>query len=115
MDKLIRAKMPSFAIEILISLINQSKKPDTVEKFKFELADIYMNLFIEDKGYLQKAKVLYKDIVNDSPSGEYALKAKILLDEILMREGKLEPKVLELKYKDLTSGNHCKIQWRRKK
>ena len=102
-NKLMLADMPEFAVKILIELINRTKKPYILEEFKFKLANIYMGMFEGSNYFLFKAKELYKDIINDFPEGDYATKSKVFLDEILMREGKLDPQVIASKYKNSAS------------
>jgi len=102
-NKLMSAGMPEFAVKILIELINRTEKLNILEEFKFKLAGIYMGMYEGSNYFLFKAKELYKDLINDHPDGNYAAKSKIFLDEILMREGKLEPQVLASKYKNSSS------------
>jgi len=102
-NKLMSADMPEFAVKILLELIKRTKKPPVIEEFKFRLANIYMGMFEGSNYFLFKAKELYKDILNDYPSGDYSNKSKVFLDEILMRERKLEPEVVASKYKNSSS------------
>jgi len=102
-NKLLQADMPEFAVKILIELIKRTKKPYIIEEFKFRLANIYMNMYEGSNYFLFKAKELYKDIINDYPEGDYALKSKVFIDEILMRENKLEPSVVASKYQNSSS------------
>ena len=102
-DKLLRANMPEFAIKILEELLKKTKKPYIIEEFKFKLAGIYLDMYNGDDTFLTKAKELYKDIINDFPEGDYVLKAKVFIDEILMRQGRLEPSVVGKKYKNSSS------------
>lgn len=97
-NKLIRAKMPEFAVEILLELLQRTKKEDAIEDFKYKLANVYMLMYDGTNYYLFKAKELYKDILNDYPDGLYTQKAKMYIDEILMREGQISPAVLATKY-----------------
>jgi predicted negative regulator of RcsB-dependent stress response len=102
-NKLIRAKMPEFAVEILLELLQRTKKEDAIEDFKYKLANVYMLMYDGTNYYLFKAKELYKDILNDYPEGLYTKKAKMFIDEILMREGQISPAVLATKYKSSES------------
>ncbi|MEA1915857.1 MAG: hypothetical protein U9N30_11165 [Campylobacterota bacterium] len=105
-NKLLKAGMPEFAVQILKELLKRAKKESSIEDFKFKLANIYMSMFDrhdEEKTYLLKAKELYKELYHDFPQGEFIVKVKMYLDEILMREGKIEPATLSLKYKDSAS------------
>ncbi len=98
-NRLIKANMPEFAVKILKELLNRTKKPGSIEDFKYKLADTYMNMYDGTNKYLLKAKKLYTDIIDDFPKGIYFKKSKMYLDEILMREKKIKPSVLSLKYK----------------
>ncbi|XPV69283.1 MAG: tetratricopeptide repeat protein [Halarcobacter sp.] len=102
-DRLIKANMPEFAIEILKELLSRTNKPDSIEDFKYKLANTYMLMYDGTDKYLNKAKELYKDILNDYPNGIYFEKSKVFLDEILMREGVLKTTVLASKYKNSES------------
>lgn len=102
-NKLIRAKMPEFAVEILIELLKRAKKDDSIEDFKYKLANTYMSMYDGTNYFLFKAKELYKDILNDYPEGTYNKRVKMYIDEILMREGKISPAVLASKYKNSES------------
>ncbi len=99
-NRLTKAGMPEFAIEILEELLERTDKPASVEDFKFKLANTYMDMYDRTNKYLLKAKELYKDIINDFPEGIYSQKAKMYLDEILMRERKIKPSVLATKYQN---------------
>ncbi|TLP36989.1 tetratricopeptide repeat protein [Arcobacter arenosus] len=97
-NRLTKVGMPEFAVEILEELLRRTNKPSSIEDFKFKLADTYMSMYDRTDKYLLKAKELYKDIINDFPDGVYFEKSKMYLDEIVMREGKIEPAVLATKY-----------------
>lgn len=97
-NKLIKANMPEFAVEILQELLLRADKPEIIEDFKFKLANTYMLMYDRTNYYLFKANELYKDILKDFPNGIYAKKAKIYVDEILMREGKISLTVMAKKY-----------------
>ncbi|MDZ7819093.1 MAG: hypothetical protein U5K55_10955 [Aliarcobacter sp.] len=92
--------MPEHASEILKELLNKSTKEDVIEDFKYKLANTYMLMYDKTNFYLEKAKELYKDIINDFPQGIYAKNSKMFLDEILMRQGFLTPSVVATKYQD---------------
>ncbi len=102
-NRLIKADMPEFAVEILLELLKRSKSPSSIEDFKFKLADTYMLMYDKTDKYLLKAKELYKDIINDYSQGIYFKKSKMYLDEILMRQRKIKPSVLSIKYKNSES------------
>ncbi len=97
-NRLIKAGMPEHASEILKELLKKTTKEDVIEDFKFKLANTYMLMYDRTNYYLEKAKELYKDIINDYSQGIYAKDAKIYIDEILMRQGFLSPTVVAAKY-----------------
>ncbi|WP_121628055.1 tetratricopeptide repeat protein [Poseidonibacter antarcticus] len=96
--KLIKANMPEHAAEILKELLNKTTKEESIEDFKYKLANTYMLMYDRTNFYLEKAKELYKDIINDYAQGTYAKKSKMFIDEILMRQGRLKPTVIAAKY-----------------
>ena len=96
--KLIKSNMPEHAVEILKELLNKTTKEESIEDFKYKLANTYMLMYDRTNFYLEKAKELYKDIVNDYAQGAYAKKSKMVIDEILMRQGILKPTVIASKY-----------------
>jgi len=102
-NKLIKAGMPEHASEILIELLNRTTKEDSIEDFKYKLANTYMLMYDKTNFYLEKAKDLYKDIVNDFPQGIHIQNSKMYADEILMRQGFLAPSVVSSKYQDIES------------
>jgi tetratricopeptide (TPR) repeat protein len=105
-NKLVKANMPQFAVTILKELLKRAKKDNAIEDFKYKLANIYMSMYNRHDPkhtYMMKAKKLYKELYNDFPQGEYIKKVKMNIDEILMREGKIEPATLALKYKNSAS------------
>lgn len=102
-NRLTKVGMPEFAVEILKELLKRTDKAAAIEDFKFKLADTYMSMYDRTDKYLLLAKELYKDIINDYPNGIYFEKSKMFLDEIIMREGKLDPAVLATKYQSSES------------
>ena len=102
-DKLTKVDMPEFAVEILDELLKRTNNPSSIEDFKYKLANTYMSMYDKTDKYLSKAKELYKDIINDYPNGIYFEKSKMYLDEILMRQGYIEPAILATKYQGLES------------
>ncbi|WP_320034893.1 hypothetical protein [Halarcobacter sp.] len=102
-DKLTKVGMPEFAVEILTELLAKTNKPASIEDFKYKLANTYMSMYDRTDKYLSKAKELYKDIINDFPNGIYFEKSKMYLDEILMRQGYIEPAILATKYQSSES------------
>ncbi len=99
-NRLLKANMPEFAVKILEELLSRTDKPASIEDFKYKLADIYMKMYDGTDKYLIKARELYKDIINDFAGGIYAEKSKMFIDEILMRQGILEPAAVATKYPD---------------
>lgn len=99
-NRLIKAGMPEHAAEILKELLKRTTKEDVIEDFKFKLANTYMLMYDRTNYYLEKAKELYKDIINDYPQGIHAKDSKMYIDEILMRQGFLSPPVVSAKYQD---------------
>lgn len=102
-NKLLLANMPEFAVEILKELLKRTSKQHIIEEFKFKLANTYMDMYEGSNYFLFKAKELYKDILNDFLYGKYTDKSKVILDEILMREGKVEPSIIAAKYSESSS------------
>jgi hypothetical protein len=96
--KLIKSNMPEHAVEILKELLNKTTKEESIEDFKYKLANTYMIMYDRTNFYLEKAKELYKDIINDYSQGAYAKKSKMVIDEILMRQGRVKPAVIAAKY-----------------
>lgn len=99
-NRLIKAGMPEHASEILKELLKRTTKDDVIEDFKFKLANTYMLMYDKTNYYLEKAKELYKDIINDYPQGIHAQNSRMYIDEILMRQGFLSPSVVSAKYQD---------------
>jgi predicted negative regulator of RcsB-dependent stress response len=96
--KLIKSDMPEHAVDILKELLNKTTKEESIEDFKYKLANTYMLMYDRTNFYLEKAKELYKDIINDYAQGVYAKKSKMTIDEILMRQGRVKPAVIASKY-----------------
>lgn len=99
-NRLIKAGMPEHAAEILRELLKRTSKDDVIEDFKYKLANTYMIMYDRTNYYLEKAKDLYKDIINDYSQGIHANNSKMFIDEILMRQGFLTPSVVAAKYQD---------------
>ncbi len=97
-DKLIEADMPNFAIDILKMLLENAVEYESVNRFKFRLANTYMRLAGNDIKYMVLAKELYKDLMAQKEKTPYYEQIKIDIDEILMREGKIEPSKVAEKY-----------------
>jgi hypothetical protein len=90
-DKLLKANMPEFAIKILNKLIENATKPASVNRFKFKLANIYMQIAGQNLNTLKKAKDIYRDLIVQKHKTPYYKQARMNMDEILMREGEIEP------------------------
>jgi len=97
-NKLIKADMPFLAIDILKSLLKNSKQKKHINNFKFKLANIYMSIGSKEDTYMIKAKELYKDLIRDKNNKQNSQKAKMYLDEILMRQNILSPQIVARKY-----------------
>jgi len=102
-DRLLKANMPEFAVKILEELLNRTDQLASIEDFKYKLANIYMKMYDGTDKYLIKARELYKDVINDFPGGIYTEKATMYIDEILMRQGILEPAAISTKYPESES------------
>lgn len=86
------------SIELLEGIIEKSNKEDAIEDAKFKLANIYMQLYDKTDFYLDKAKTLYKNIIDEYPKGVHAKDSQMYLDEILMRQNILVPNNVAEKY-----------------
>ncbi|UTJ05963.1 tetratricopeptide repeat protein [Arcobacter roscoffensis] len=102
-NKLIKAGMPEHAANILKELLNRTTKEESIEDFKFKLANTYMLMYDRTNYYLEKAKALYTDIINDYSQGAYLQKSKMYIDEILMRQNILKTTVISQKYENSES------------
>lgn len=102
-NKLIKAGMPEHAANILKELLNRTTKEESIEDFKFKLANTYMLMYDRTNYYLEKAKALYTDIINDYSQGAYLEKSKMYIDEILMRQNILKTTVVSQKYENSES------------
>lgn len=102
-NKLIKAGMPAYAAEILKELLNRTTKEESIEDFKFKLANTYMLMYDKTNFYLEKAKELYKDIISDYATGAYFKRSKMYIDEILMRQGRLKTSAVAAKYESSES------------
>ena len=102
-NKLIRADMPKFAIKILQSLLEKATLNESIDNFKFILANTYMLIAGYEKEYLPMAKSLYLDLIKNRDKNPYFKRSKMLLDEIIMREGKFDPQMISAKYSESES------------
>jgi len=99
-DKLLKADMPFLAIKILNALLDKSTDKGSIADFKFRLANTYMSINTPSLEYILEAKEYYKDLVSASSDNKYKQESKVLLDEILLREGKITPSIIIAKYGD---------------
>ena len=97
-DKLIKAQMPHLAIQILKMLLKNAKQKESINTFKYKLANAYMSIKTFETQYMLEAKELYKDLISSKRGNPYKKRAKMYIDEILMREGKLSPALIVRKY-----------------
>ena len=96
-EKLVNAGMPNFAVDILKMLLENAVEPESIDRFKFKLANIYMDMAGDEPKYMSMAKELYKDLMAYKKS-PYKKQIMIVIDEILMREGKIEPAQVAKRY-----------------
>jgi predicted negative regulator of RcsB-dependent stress response len=92
--------MPEFAAKILETILSKTNNPFLIEEFKYRLAVSYMDMYTVGSDYLPKARVLFEEVYNDFRDGKYAKESKMYIDEILMRERRIEPMVLAERYSD---------------
>ena len=97
-DKLVKSEMPKFAIDILKKLILNASETDSIDSFKFKLANTYMEIAGFEKEYLTLAKNIYEELIQTKGNNPYLNRSKMYLDEIIMREGKFEPAMIAAKY-----------------
>ncbi len=93
--------------DILKNLILTSKKDDVLEQTKYKLANLYMSLYDKTDTYLNLAKILYKDIIDNYPKSENFDNASMFYDEIKMRQKAILPNVVADKYQKMKL---CKIR-----
>ena len=97
-DKLVKSNMPKFAIDILKKLLENASETDSIDSFKFKLANTYMEIAGFEKKYLSMAKEIYEELIQVKGNNPYFNRSKMYLDEIIMREGKFEPAMMAAKY-----------------
>ena len=81
----------------------RAKKEDDGENLLAELTIGWKNITLDGKEIpfsKEKAKELYKEILDDYENGLYSKSSAMFLDEILMRQGSISPAVIAEKYKD---------------
>jgi len=97
-DKLVTSNMSKFAIDILQKLLENASENDSIDSFKFKLANTYMEIAGFEKEYMPKAKKIYEELIQIKDNNPYFNRSKMYLDEIIMREGKFEPAMMAAKY-----------------
>ena len=102
-DKLINAGMPKFAINIIKKLLDNASVTDSIDNFKFILANTYMDLAGFEKEYMPMAKEIYEELIRGKKDSPYIKRSKMMLDEIIMREGKFDPQMISSKYSGIDS------------
>jgi len=102
-DKLVQANMTEFAIDILKKLLENASETDSIDSFKFKLANTYMQVAGFNKEYMQIAKNIYEELIQVKDNNPYFNRSKMYLDEIIMREGKFEPAMMAAKYSSFES------------
>ena len=102
-DKLVQSNMSKFAIEILQKLLENASESDSIDSFKFKLANTYMKIAGFEKKYMPQAKKIYEELIQVKDNNPYFARSKMFLDEIIMREGKFEPAMMAAKYSGFES------------
>jgi len=97
-DKLVTSNMSKFAIDILQKLLENASENDSIDSFKFKLANTYMEIAGFEKEYMPMAKKIYEELIQIKDNNPYFNRSKMYLDEIIMREGKFEPAMMAAKY-----------------
>ena len=97
-DKLVKSNMSKFAIDILKKLLENASESDSIDSFKFKLANTYMEIAGFEKEHMPIAKKIYEDLIQTKDNNPYFNRSKMYLDEIIMREGKFEPAMMAAKY-----------------
>ena len=97
-DKLVKSNMSKFAIDILRKLLENASETDSIDSFKFKLANTYMEIAGFEKEYMPMAKKIYEELIQIKDNNPYFNRSKMYLDEIIMREGKFEPAMMAAKY-----------------
>lgn len=97
-DLLLKQGNSDLAIDILKDIIKTSKKDDIVETTKYKLANIYMKLNDKTNNYLNSAKIIYKNIIDNYPQGSHIEESQKCYDEIQMRQRLITPAEMSQKY-----------------
>jgi tetratricopeptide (TPR) repeat protein len=96
--KLLDNGMEKFAITIIKRLLEKASVTDSIDNFKFILANTYMKLAGFEPEYMPQAKTIYEDLLAVREGNPYFKRSKMYLDEIIMREGKFDPQMIASKY-----------------
>lgn len=102
-DKLVQSNMSKFAIDILKKLLANASETDSIDSFKFKLANTYMEIAGFEQEYMPIAKDIYEELIQIKDNNPYFNRSKMFLDEIIMREGKFEPAMMAAKYSEYES------------
>jgi len=100
-NKLVESHMSEFAIDILKKLLENASETDSIDSFKFKLANTYMDIAGFEKEYMPLAKKIYEELIQIKDNNPYFERSKMYLDEIIMREGKFEPAMMAAKYRGM--------------
>ena len=82
-DKLVQSNMPKFAIDILKKLIANASETDSIDSFKFKLANTYMEIAGFEKKYLPMAKEIYEELIQVKDNNPYFNRSKMYLMRLL--------------------------------
>lgn len=96
--KLLNNGMEKFAIQIIQRLLEKASVTDSIDNFKFILANTYMKLAGFEPEYMPMAKKLYEELIHVKEGNPYFKRSKMFLDEIIMREGRFDPQMVASKY-----------------
>lgn len=102
-NKLLAANMPKEAIKILKELLKNTIDKESVDRYNFLLASIFMDLSGYEPKYLIMAKNLYEDLIKQKYDNPFFEQSKMYLDEIIMRQGKFDPQMVASKYSESDS------------
>ncbi len=97
-NKLLDNGMDKFAIKIIQRLLEKASVTDSIDNFKFILANTYMKLAGFEPEYMPEAKKIYEELLTVREDNPYFKRSKMYLDEIIMREGKFDPQMIASKY-----------------
>ena len=101
--KLIKSDMPKLAIQIIKRLLDNATQSDSIDNFKFILANTYMDLAGYEPEYMPKAKKIFEELIQVKKENKFFKRSKMYLDEIIMREGKFDPQMIAAKYSGVES------------